>query len=245
MLQYINNEERRFHVFVANHVTEIRSRSNPSDWHHVPMKENSADDCSRGLDPEGLQARRWQQGSEFLLLPPGKWPRLEALGTLPQTDPEVKAADNVMITEETPRDVWQEFLQHHSDYKQLIRRVALLRAFFCRSSLIVTPSSLRQAEQVVLRSVQASVYAKEIAALQRGDALPRGSALRRLSPELHDGLLITTGRLRHAINEHDSHQPTILPARHHVTETLLRHHYQRLGHCGVHPLIAESRNNIG
>ena len=118
MLQYINNEERRFHVFVANRVTEIRSCFNPSNWHHVPTKENPADDCSRGLDAEKLQARRWRQGSEFLLLPPGKWPRLVALGTLPQTDPEVKAADNVMVTEETPHGVWHEIPQHHSDCKQ-------------------------------------------------------------------------------------------------------------------------------
>ena len=241
VLQYINNEERRFHVFVANRVTEIRSRSDPADWHHVPTKENPADDCSRGLDPEGLLARRWQHGPEFLLLPPGKWPRLEVLGTLPTTDPEVKAADNVMTTEETPRDVWQEFLHHHSDYQQLIRRVALLRAFFRRSPLVVSPSSLRQAEQVILRSVQASVYAKEIALLNRDGELPRDSALLRLSPEFHNGLLVTTGRIRHAPGIDSNQPPIILPARHHVTEILLRQQHQQLGHCGVQQLIAESR----
>ena len=45
-------------------------------------------------------------------------PVLVALGTLPQTDPEVKAADNVMVTEETPHGVWHEIPQHHSDCKQ-------------------------------------------------------------------------------------------------------------------------------
>ena len=38
VMQYFDDEERRFHVFVANWVTEIRSRSNPSDCHHVPRK---------------------------------------------------------------------------------------------------------------------------------------------------------------------------------------------------------------
>ena len=241
VLQYIYNEERRFHVFVANRVTEIRSRSDPSDWRHVPTKENPADDCSRGLDPAGLASSRWQHGPEFLLLPPGKWPRLDSVGILPTSDPEVKAAENVMTAQEPNRDVWQDFLHYHSDYQQLIRRVALLRAFFRRSPLIVTPSSLRQAEQVVLRSVQVSAYAKEIAVLRRDGELPRDSALLRLSPELHNDLLITTGRLRHATNTDSNLQPIILPAQHHVTETLLRHLHRKLGHCGSQQLVAESR----
>ena len=103
VLPYIAKSERRFHVFVANRITEIHARSDPSDWHHVPTKENPADDCSRGLDPEGLQTKRWQGGPEFLHLPPGKWPRLDSLGTLSADDPEVKAADNVMSTKAMPR----------------------------------------------------------------------------------------------------------------------------------------------
>ena len=44
-------------------------------------------------------------GLEFLVVPPGKWPRLESLGALLTTDPEVKAADKSLTTRETPRDM--------------------------------------------------------------------------------------------------------------------------------------------
>ena len=241
VLQYINNEERRFRVFVANRIAEIRSRSEPKDWRHVPTKDNPADDCSRGLEPAGLQTKRWQSGPEFLLLPPGKWPRLDAVGTLDATDPEVKATDNVMSAGEPPRDVWEEFLRYHSDYRQLVRRVALLRAFFRRAPRTLTPSALSQAEHVIWSSVQASAYPKEIDSARRGDCAPRGSPLQRLSPELQNGLLTTVGRLRHATNYDSSSHPIILPARHHVTELLLRHLHQQLAHCGTRQLIAESR----
>ena len=241
VLQYIANNERRFHVFVANRIAEIHARSEPSDWHHVPTKENPADDCSRGLDPEELQAERWQRGPEFLQLSPGEWPRLATLGALPTDDPEVKATENAMAAQETPRDVWGDFLRHHSDYNQLVRRVALLHAFFSRSPLTVTPSSLRQAERTIWRSIQARVYEREITRLKGGSELLRDSPLLRLSPELHDGLLVTTGRLRHTIHHDSNEKPIILPARHHVTEILLRRLHAERAHCGVQQLVAESR----
>ena len=50
VLGYINNESKRFKVFVANRVQMIRDHSDPSQWYHVNTKLNPADDASRGLD---------------------------------------------------------------------------------------------------------------------------------------------------------------------------------------------------
>ena len=49
VLGYINNDVRRFHVFVANRVQWIKSSTEPSQWHYVASKENPADHASRGL----------------------------------------------------------------------------------------------------------------------------------------------------------------------------------------------------
>ena len=70
---------------------------------------------TRRIDDEEMAS-----GPEFLLLPPGKWPRLDCVGALLTIDPEVKVANNVMTAQEPNRDVWQEFLHYHSDYQQLI-----------------------------------------------------------------------------------------------------------------------------
>lgn len=48
-LVYINNDARRFHVFVANRVQLIWENTSPSQWHYVDTGENSADHASRGL----------------------------------------------------------------------------------------------------------------------------------------------------------------------------------------------------
>ena len=67
VIGYINNDARRFHVYVGNRVQHIRDRSSPGDWFHIPGKENPADEASRGLTAkELLQSNRWFNGPKFL-----------------------------------------------------------------------------------------------------------------------------------------------------------------------------------
>lgn len=40
VIRYVENENRRFHTFVANRVEIIRDRSLPSQWNHVDGKIN-------------------------------------------------------------------------------------------------------------------------------------------------------------------------------------------------------------
>jgi len=48
-LQYINNEERCFKVFVANRVSEIHLHSKPSQWHYIKGESNPVDLATRGF----------------------------------------------------------------------------------------------------------------------------------------------------------------------------------------------------
>ena len=67
VIGYINNDARRFHVYVGNRVQHIRDRSSPEDWFHVPGKENPADEVSCGLTAKELiRSNRWFNGPEFL-----------------------------------------------------------------------------------------------------------------------------------------------------------------------------------
>jgi hypothetical protein len=57
VLQYIYNESRRFHCFVATRLQEIHELTKPNQWRFVPGKLNPADDGSRGLPIEVFKAK--------------------------------------------------------------------------------------------------------------------------------------------------------------------------------------------
>lgn len=67
VLGYINNDARRFHVFVGNRVQEMREQSSPNQWHYVETKSNPAHIASRGAGAQELiDNPLWWNGPEFL-----------------------------------------------------------------------------------------------------------------------------------------------------------------------------------
>ncbi|XP_076086068.1 uncharacterized protein LOC143056790 [Mytilus galloprovincialis] len=66
VLGYIANDSRRFHVFVANRVQQIRDNTEPFQWNCVSSAENPADIASRGATPIKLRESKWYTGPDFL-----------------------------------------------------------------------------------------------------------------------------------------------------------------------------------
>ncbi|CAB3997334.1 Hypothetical predicted protein [Paramuricea clavata] len=66
VLGYIQNESRRFYVYVANRIQIIRSISDPSQWKYVETTHNPADIATRGKPAKQLVAFSWFNGPEFL-----------------------------------------------------------------------------------------------------------------------------------------------------------------------------------
>ena len=67
VLGYIKNETKRFHVFVANRVQDIRQHTDPSQWRYIDSKSNPADLASRGVSArELLNNSLWWHGPPFL-----------------------------------------------------------------------------------------------------------------------------------------------------------------------------------
>ena len=96
VLQYIKNETKRFHTFVANRITTIHNGSTPDQWRHVSTKYNPADDVSRGLTAEELIMRKtWVHGPEFLWLEENEWPVTAITAGVLDEDPEVKTHINI------------------------------------------------------------------------------------------------------------------------------------------------------
>ncbi|XP_038062679.1 uncharacterized protein LOC119733173 [Patiria miniata] len=261
VLQYIQNESRRFHTFVANRVSRIQSGSDPSQWRYVDTASNPADDGSRGLTADAMiKNQRWLNGPDFLLkevqhwpLPPVviKGPYPDVLPDTLQSDPEVKkVVQSYSIVE---KDCVQEFLSRYSSWSQMKRGVAWLLRYrdylyarakgrrdaseFCCRRLSL--SELQRAEREVVKYTQRQSFRKEIAVLEaHADITTKKSkkgpnALHKLSPILVDGILRVGGRLENAPIQHDIKHPIILPSDHQVTRLLIEHHHLKVGHSGA------------
>ena len=91
VLGYINNDVRRFHVFVGNRVQEIREQSSPNQWHYVETKSNPADIASRSAEAqERIDNPLWWNGPEFLRNSCEDWDSVNDNPSIPSDDPEVK-----------------------------------------------------------------------------------------------------------------------------------------------------------
>lgn len=112
VLGYINNEARRFHVFVSNRVQRIREATNPAQWHYINTGENPADHASRGLMVDELINSNWFTGPKFL------WEREVVVKQSPPEllvgDPEVK---NVQVLK-TDVKMHGDFLQQLSRFSK-------------------------------------------------------------------------------------------------------------------------------
>ena len=66
VLGYIQNESRRFYVYVTNRVQTIRKISSPKQWKYVDTSENPADLSTRCLNAQSLTGSDWLTGPSFL-----------------------------------------------------------------------------------------------------------------------------------------------------------------------------------
>ena len=91
----------------------------------------------------------------------------------------------------------------------------------------------------MVRYIQNQCYPEEIEAATQGRPIPSSSPLKRLRPVLHDGVLVVPGRLAHANLPSQAKRPVILPSRHPVVESLVRHVHERTAHSGRGYVLSE------
>ena len=67
VLGYIDNDSRRYKIFLANPVQFIRDNTDIEQWYYISTHDNHADDASKGLDSKNPgRIKRWFNGPEFL-----------------------------------------------------------------------------------------------------------------------------------------------------------------------------------
>ena len=130
VLQYIKNETRRFHRFVATRLEEIHGHTTPDQWRHVPGALNPADGGSRGLPIEAFHPRcHWWSGPAFLSQAEDQWP-CARVSEVPEEDEEVlKPRNNQSVLAVAVVSHLDQLLHGVSSWSKLQRCVSWLERF--------------------------------------------------------------------------------------------------------------------
>lgn len=247
VLKYIASESRRFHTFVANRISAITTITGVDQWRHVPSDKNVADVISRGHDITSDKTTFWFSGPTFLRDCKSTWQ--EPQSTILKEDIELKREPLSLVTVAEPTPI-NTLISHYSDFFALKRAAAWLirfSRFFAsgttdRSCLSVR--DLEEAESLLLRYVQHSLFSKEIERLSSGRPLSSSSGIIRLDPILgDDGLLRVGGRLRRLTSEDSSlsSQPIIVPHKHPIAR-LIADFFHKQAHVGTEWVVSEIRS---
>ena len=251
ILQYIQNEERRFKVFVSNRVSEIRRHSEVPQWRHVEGIRNPADLATRGMTLKELkETPTWFFGPDFLYKDEKEWPINEIQKSIDPDDEELKVdtCHSKMVLQTIRKIETVIQYERFSKWTRLVHTIVyvkrFLRRFRMRSELTknrytITTEDFMNARNSLINMVQSEVFYQEINELRDNGCLKANNELVKLDPFLgDDGLLRVGGRLKHALIPYASKHQIILPSRHRVTMLLIRHIHVRNLHCGKEHLMS-------
>jgi hypothetical protein len=239
VLKWINSKTMKFHIFVANRVTDLLDLSDAKQWRYVPTAENPADDCSRGLyGSEISDSHRWFTGPKFLSLPEASWPANITLSEPKLNEPEVAGPLSVFSATIGISDhPISSILSRSSRWGKCLRIVARLLRLSPRNKHLkkndaISKDELNAAELVILRHVQQEEFGDDIKLIRRGKNLKPTSPLARLTPFLNDvGLLCVGGRLQNSELPVDAKHPIILPQKSPATRLIIRRYHLVLCHA--------------
>ena len=252
VLGYINNEARRFHVFVANRVERIKQSTESTQWKYVASEDNPADYASRGLTAEQLVSSNWFTGPDFLWqkeLPSGD----VKVGEITYDDPELKKVQ-VLDTQAKEVKSLLDRLHKFSDWSKMVKAIARLqrhvkeiKGLQPKSCEACSLEERREAELTIIKMVQEATFSQDIQLLQSDKETPvkgKANKLHRLSPFLDDqGVLRVGGRLTHAALHPQVKHPAVLPKDSHVSNLLVKHYHERVYHQGRGMTMNALRSN--
>ena len=238
---------------------EIRKLTSKSDWRPCPGKQNPADLPSRGLNAKELSVNTiWWNGPEFLYNPESEW----SLSEQRQEEDEValkEAVKNpVQITHSLvsrspscsidPKIDALIDVKRFSELTKLLRLTAIVVGFVNKlknkvrskskpenGNEILSALNLAKAEELWIKSVQASSFEQEIKFLhnhrQSKSAPP--TYVFQFGLFLEDGVVKCKGRINNADLSGNTRNPILLPPKHEFVRLIIKSAHESVKHCGI------------
>ncbi|XP_066928826.1 uncharacterized protein [Clytia hemisphaerica] len=247
VLGYINNECKRFRLFVANRVSMITSHTEKGDWYHVDSKSNPADCGARGLRAGKDSEDLWFNGPSFLR--ELNLPLVEESFPLSEDDAELKANVSCYVIKK-PLDnrIVSYFESNISSFAKMKRVLAYILLYIKRLKLrrgrihqmklrhqsdkvyALTSQDIAESFVSLVKMVQTFYFAESINAVKTGR---KDIKLCSLNPFLdHRGILRVGGRLKHSSLAFDEKHPIILPKDSPLSEKIVLFYHEKVFHAG-------------
>lgn len=236
---------RRYRPFVAHRVSEILDSTEASWWRWLPTEENVADDATRSRNqPKFDPSSRWLRGPAFLTEDENRWPQSRQVLD-PDTfteDPEELASSFVgvvSVSENALIDTYEysSFLRLRRAFAWALRFIHNSRAKFTntpRKSGELDTYEIQTATDHLCIEAQRSRYPDEYANLSNNKAIDKSSSILTLMPYMDANKLIRLyGRTDAAERKYlpiEAQRPILLPRDHRLTELIIDHYHQRMGH---------------
>ena len=243
VLGYINNEERRFHMFVSNRVQQIREMTDRHQWNYIDTKLNPADFTSRGMTADDIKhSSEWWNGPRFLMSSESL-PERKAENVLDNADPEVrKPTVHQVSVKASPQFELCERLKYFSDWHRARRAIVLCLKLKqklrntdqgCTGDMKLDTEAIESAEKIIIKAVQESAFPEEKELLikahkpkeeasNRNLHLKRKSHLYRLDPYIdEDGIMRVGGRIKRVNLPQNLLHPIIMPRSSHITTLVI------------------------
>ena len=223
VLSYIQNESRRFYVYVANRVQTIQKISSPKQWKYVdaseiPLNENDPEVRKNTVSLKTQTSQHHGLGAD-------RFSRSSNLHSLQRA-----IANMIVVIKEFKRrkDKSQEEIESkisNNDNTKMMRQP--------------TAKELQEAMTVIIRAVQSESLSEElksdrrIAESNKPETVPKSSKLYRLDPFVdNNGVLRVGGRLRRATLQFGEKHSVLIPKKNHVADLITRHCHRQVHHQG-------------
>ena len=247
VLGYINNESRRFRIYVANRTQLIRNLSCKEDWRYVESQENPGDIASRGLTCEDTESvKHWYKGPDFLWLKEEDWRLQQPEFVINEMDPEVQRVKQVNSTSITFEPVLDIIERRISNWNRMKRVMALVLLFIrkCKKQP-TTEMQVNDIEEAGKKLIKMAQHKHLSTALK--DSHKRSKKMKwltKLDPFIDsDGLLKVGGRLQNSEQSNQIKFPIILPRKGKISQRLIEWYHGKVQHCGRSTTINEIRSN--
>ncbi|XP_077995002.1 uncharacterized protein LOC144448600 [Glandiceps talaboti] len=242
VIHWIRGQSRKYKPFIAHRIAEIQSKTNPSQWNHVPGKINPADLATRGVRMQELiDGSTWMDGPEFLYEGEHTWPHTPVTEFIHTGDALNDMSKTCTQEVDTSADTECEFpidCNRFSIWSRLIRTTAWVLRFIklikaknqaTKLQPNLNIAEIQVAEKLWIKQIQMEKFADTITSLEKGQQTKTGP-LKSLLPFLDDeGILIVGGRLQNSNLPYNAKHPILIPCRNHIATLIVRHYHSNIG----------------